>query len=68
MYELAGWGHPAPPDWMERRERLEARLPVDLVHRLRVRAQAEGLAFSEYLEHVLRGAVDVEVMAAAGDD
>jgi hypothetical protein len=65
MYELADWGSPAPPDWMERRERLEARLPTDLVWQLRACAQAEGMAMTEYLELVLREAVDTRTVLAA---
>jgi predicted DNA binding CopG/RHH family protein len=69
MYELADWGSPAPPDWMPRSERLEARLPADLVRQVRARAQAEGLRMTEYLELVLREAVDPRavMVALAGD-
>lgn len=65
MYELADWGNPAPPDWIERRERLEARLPTDLVRQVRARAQAEGIGFTEFLERTLRHAVDPAAMAIA---
>lgn len=58
MYELADWGQPAPPDWVERRERLEARLPADLLGHLRTRAQIEGIAFTDLIERILRDAVD----------
>lgn len=65
MYELADWGSPAPPDWMQRRERLEARLPVDLIRQVRARAGAEGMGMTEYLELVLREAVDPRAVLAA---
>lgn len=58
MYELPDWGHPVSPDWMERREMLEARLPSDLVRRMRAHAQAEGIAMTQFLERVIRDAVE----------
>ncbi|HUG75776.1 MAG TPA: hypothetical protein VMM81_08960 [Acidimicrobiia bacterium] len=69
MYELAGWGNPAPPDWVERKERIEARLPADLVRQLRARARSEGIAVTDLLERIVRDAVDpVSLIAAISGD
>lgn len=65
MYELADWGRPAPPEWVQRRELIQARLPDDLVRQLRARARAEGMPLTAYLEQILTEAVDPRTVLAA---
>jgi hypothetical protein len=67
MYELTDWGQPAPPDWRHRRERIEARLPVDLVRRLSSLAYAEGMSLSELIEYLLDEAVGPVLAAVPAD-
>jgi predicted DNA binding CopG/RHH family protein len=54
MYELAGWGRPAPANTQPPRERIDVRLPVELVRELRLRASSEGVSLSALIQHVLR--------------
>lgn len=57
MYELADWGQPVPPDWDHPRERLETRLPANLVRVLRSRARAEGVSMSVLVHRLLSEAM-----------
>lgn len=69
MYELADWGRPVPPDWIQERERVEARFPTDLVRRLRTHAHAHGMSLAEFMERLLDEAIEPEapVVALSGD-
>jgi hypothetical protein len=59
MYELANWGTPIEPEWTEPRERLEARLPTNLVRVLRSRARAEGVNMSTLVHRLLARSLDM---------
>jgi len=59
MYELADWGSPVAPDWEQPRERLDARLPSNLVRVLRSRARAEGVSVSVLVQRLLSDAIGV---------
>lgn len=60
MYELVDWGHPAPSDWITPSERLDMRLPVELVRHLRRQARVEGVSLSELVQRILVRAVEVD--------
>ncbi len=57
MYELADWGRPAPPEGSEPRERLDIRLPANLVRVLRSRARSENVSLSLLVERFARAAM-----------
>ena len=57
MYELADWGRPAPPEWGEPRERIDVRLPSNLVRVLRSRARSENVSLSILVERFVRDAM-----------
>ncbi len=57
MYELADWGRPAPPEWSEPRERIDIRLPENLVRVLRGRARSENVSLSLIIERFVREAM-----------
>jgi hypothetical protein len=59
MYDLADWGQPVDPDWVEPRERLDARLPAHLVRILRSRARAEGVSMSVLVHRLITEAMDL---------
>jgi hypothetical protein len=57
MYELADWGQPVAPDWEHPRERLDARLPANLIRVLRSMARAEGVSVSVLVHRLLSDAI-----------
>ncbi|MDP2622748.1 MAG: hypothetical protein Q8Q29_02990 [Actinomycetota bacterium] len=60
MYELADWGQPVAPDWEHPRERLDARLPADLIRVLRRMARADGVSVSVLVHRLLSDAIGLQ--------
>ncbi|MDX1691837.1 MAG: hypothetical protein R3290_12540 [Acidimicrobiia bacterium] len=53
------WGVPKPADWPGPRERITARIPVDLAEALRARARREGVSFNTFLQRVFEEEIGV---------
>lgn len=51
------WGAPRPADWPGPRERVTARVSVDIAEALRMAARREGVSFNSFLQRVLSDAV-----------
>lgn len=51
------WGAPRPADWPGPRERITARVAVDIADALRTAAKREGVSFNTFLQRVLSEAV-----------
>ncbi len=54
------WGAPRPAEWPGPRERVVARIPVDLVAALKARARIEGVSINTCLQRVLQDALAPE--------
>ena len=51
------WGVPKPADWPGPRERVAARVPIDVAAALRNEARREGVSFNTFMQRVLADAV-----------
>ena len=51
------WGAPRPAEWPGPRERITARVSVDIAEALRSAAKREGVSFNTFLQRVLSEAV-----------
>lgn len=51
------WGAPRPAEWPGPRERITARVSVDVAEALRAAAKREGVSFNTFLQRVLSQAV-----------
>lgn len=54
------WGAPRPAEWLGPRETLSARIPVELVARLRSLARSEGVSLNSLVYRLLTEAVEAE--------
>ncbi len=54
------WGSPRPAaEWVAARERLVARVPLEVARALRERARAEGVSLSVLVGRLLAAAIDM---------
>jgi len=63
--ELATWGDPRPASWQGPRERLNTRLPPDLIREIRERSRSQGVSVSEFVQRLVEAGLEGRKVSAS---